>query len=91
MRILDQNGISDIPYEHAVIMIEEGAIIAYMPAAAGNNLRVFLAAYSSFDIAKKALKKLHIAYQRANENNSISCMVNAPSLYFIFPQEEDLI
>lgn len=90
MRILDQFGVSDIPYEQAVIMVEEGAVIAHMPAAAGNNLKVFLASYTSSEVAKKAVRKLHIAYQRVEEHNAISCMVSEPSQYFIFPQEEDL-
>lgn len=64
MRVIDQYGGSDIPYENACIMIDEGNIVAYMPAAAGNNLRVLMAEYSTIEAAKEAMEWLHDDYKQ---------------------------
>lgn len=89
MRIIDQWGSSDIPYASTAIMLDDGNIIAYMPAAAGNNLKVLLAEYSDSLVAKKAMKKLRIAYQR-HENEFESAIGNLTE-YFQFPSEEQLL
>ena len=88
MRILDQWSTADIPYDSACIYRDEGNIIAYLPAAAGNNLKILLAEYSDMDKAKAAMKKLRIAYQRSL--NAIDVAFGQFTEYFQFPQEADL-
>ena len=88
MRIVDQWGNTDIPYENAAIMLDDGNIIAYMPAAAGNNLKILLAEYSDRDMARTAMKKLRIAYQRSTY--TIEKSFGQFTEYFQFPPEEHL-
>lgn len=88
MRIIDQWGSADIPYENAAITLDEGNVIAYLPAAAGNNLKVLLAEYSDGDVARAAMKKLRIAYQRSTY--TIEKAFGQFTEYFQFPPEEHL-
>lgn len=88
MRILDEWGVADIPYENAAITIDDGNVVAYLPAAAGKNLQILLAIYSGTEVAKVATKKLRIAYQR--HENAFDSAVGALTEYFQFPPEEHL-
>lgn len=88
MRILDQWGINDIPYKNAIITIDDGHVLAYLPAATGKNLQILLAIYSDTEVAKVATKKLRIAYQR--HENAFDSAVGALTEYFQFPPEEHL-
>lgn len=85
MRIIDQNGLLDVPYENTVIAIDDGDIIAHI---SGLNSSYMMASYSSTEIARQALKKLLIAYQR--HENEIERAVGRLSEYFQFPPEEHL-
>ena len=89
MRVLDQELSCDIPYDGACIMRDDGNIIAYLPAAAGNNLKILLAEYRDPENAKKAMKKLRIAYQR-NIDSPFDRVVGKMTEYFQFPPEEHL-
>ena len=88
MRIIDQWGSADISYENAAIVLDEGNIIAYMSAAAGNNLKILLAEYSDGDVERTAMKKLRIHYQR--NLSTFERAVGNMTEYFQFPPEEHL-
>lgn len=90
MRILDQWGISDIPYEQVCITIDDGNVIGYISAVAGNNLRILLAEYSDTQVAKKAAKMMRIAYQRYKTTDTLKSMLGESNQYFQFPPEENL-
>lgn len=85
MRIIDQVGVFDVPYDTSIVVIDDGNIVAHIP---GMNGSYIMASYSSTDQAKEALKKLMIAYQR--HENEVERAVGRLTEYFQFPLEGHL-
>ena len=81
LRIISQDGTTDIPYDSCILEIElypEGAVIAFF---ADNGNKGFLGVYSSTDIAKEVLKSIRIKFDDPN----------TVYRYFIMPEERDLL
>ena len=90
MRLIDQIGCCDIPYEQVVLEIDEGNILARTP----DGSKFLMAEYSDIETAQKALKKLWIDYQKSIECKRLSFKpfeyTGLASEYFRFPTEEQL-
>lgn len=86
MRIIEQYGAFDLPYNISAIRTDnDGCVYASIP---GIDIVYVMAVYSSEEKAKEALKKLRIAYQR--HENEIERAVGRLTEYFQFPLEEHL-
>lgn len=86
MRIINQNGCVDLPYEQTVFVKDEGSIVARLPD--GNQ--ILMAQYSDSERASQAMQKMRNACISIKDYDPISQTLWKPSEYFIFPPEEDL-
>lgn len=86
MRIVDQSGYVDIPYEQTVLVIDEGSIVARIP----DGGQILMAQYSSIDVAKKAIGKMWRVYQRSEAPSLDDVFSNNAVNFFQFPKEENM-
>jgi hypothetical protein len=86
MRLIDMWGASDIPYEQAALIIDEGCILAQFP----NGSKYLMAEYSDIETAKKVMRNLHIAYSKSSEDPISKTYLGKMSECFYFPAEEEI-
>ena len=87
MRLIDQDGCADLPYETTTLVIDEGSVIARIP----DGGKILIAQYSNIEKAKKAMRDLRIAQQKLLEDDPmVRTYYGKPSEYFLFPSEEEL-
>lgn len=87
MRIVDQSGCVDIPYEQTVLVIDEGSIVARIP----DGGQILMAQYSSIEVAKKAIEKMWRAYQKSESPTLNDIFSNSDAVnFFQFPKEEHM-
>lgn len=82
MRIISQDSMIDIPYEHMIISIDyttKNQIIAEGAHANGNNTKFPIAKYSTEYSAKKAMKMLRREWEHCGTDGC-----------FQFPMEDEL-
>lgn len=83
MRVISQNSICDIPYDHFRFYIDEGNIIAV--SVGDEKSKILMAEYSSDLIAIRAMKKLQLTY--AGEREMYNFGKDSDRCYFRFPNE----
>lgn len=90
MRILDELGCVDLPYESTMLAIDDGSVIAHL----SDGSKILMAQYDTIEKAKMALRKLRASYQKAVESGRTNLIpfeyTNITTEYFQFPTEEDL-
>ena len=92
MRILDELGCVDLPYESTMLAIDDGSVIAHL----ADGSKILMAQYETIEKAKMALRKLRASYQKAVESERTNLnqhrfeYTNITTEYFQFPTEEDL-
>lgn len=90
MRILDELGCVDLPYESTMLAIDDGSVIAHL----ADGSKILMAQYDTIEKAKLSLRKLRASYQKAVESTRTTLIpfeyTNITTEYFQFPTEEDL-
>lgn len=87
MRVIDQYGCADIPYEQTTIVVDGGSIIARIP----DGGKILMAQYSSIEVAKKAMGKMWRAFQKSESPTLNDVFSNSDAVnFFQFPKEEHM-
>ena len=82
MRIISQDSMIDIPYEHYGMYINEADTNIYAQSVANSRDTFPIASYKTWEQAKKAMDRLRDAY-------IIASVGNGP-VVFAFPQENEI-
>lgn len=89
MRVISQDGTTDIPYESSLIVRINEKICAVNQSIPG---KIALAAYSTESNAINAMKMLHTEYKRiqtTTNKSSFYFAIDYPKV-FQFPEDEDV-